>query len=124
MTEYENGFGGPKCVCGRIKFPKYVCLVAPLGEQLVEKQILKILDILWWNGINSYQYNTTWAMLFSNIIYRPKVCNFVKIRFWHKCFPVNVGKFLGTTFFTKHVRATDFGFSFVNPWKKSVKELV
>ena len=54
-------------------------------------------------------------MLFSNIIYRPKVCNFVKKRFWHKCFPVNVGKFLGTTFFTEHVRATAFGFSFVNP---------
>ena len=32
-----------------------------------------------------------------------------------KCFPVNVGKFLGTTFFTEHVRATAFGFSFVNP---------
>ena len=42
-----DGFGGPKCVCGWVKFPKYTCLVAQLGQQLLEKQILKIiLDIL------------------------------------------------------------------------------
>ena len=52
------------CVYRRAKFPKYVCLVAWLGEQLLKKQILKIiLDILWYNGINSYQYNIAWATL-------------------------------------------------------------
>ena len=43
-----DGFGWPKCFCGRVKFPKYVCLVGRLGEQLFETQSLKIiLDILW-----------------------------------------------------------------------------
>ena len=27
-----------------------------------------------------------------------KACNFIKIRLQHKCFPVNIGKFLRTTF--------------------------
>ena len=38
---------GNQSVCGRVKFPKYVCLVAQLGEQLLEKQTLKtIFDIV------------------------------------------------------------------------------
>ena len=37
----------PKCVCGRVKFPKCVCLVTRLGKQLLVKQSLKIiLDII------------------------------------------------------------------------------
>ena len=43
-----DGFGQTKYVFGWIKFPKCVCLVAQLGKQLPEKQILKIIiDILW-----------------------------------------------------------------------------
>ena len=43
----RDGFGRPKYVCGRVKFSKYVRLVAQLGKQLPEKQILKIIrDIL------------------------------------------------------------------------------
>ena len=39
-------FGRPKCFSVGVKFP-YVCLVARQGEQLLEKQILKInLDSL------------------------------------------------------------------------------
>ena len=53
-----NSSGQPKHVCGQVKCPKHVCLVAWLGEQLLEKQILKIiLEVLWQNDINSYQYN-------------------------------------------------------------------
>ena len=52
-------------VCLWVKFPKYVCFVTRLGKQLFEKEILTIiLDILWKNGINSYQFNTAWAILF------------------------------------------------------------
>ena len=36
-----DGFERPKSACGQIKLPKYVCLVDRLGEQLLEKQILK-----------------------------------------------------------------------------------
>ena len=64
MYLHMYSFGWPKCVSRWVKFPKYVCLVARLGKQLLEKQILKIiLDILWQNGINSYQYNTAWEIL-------------------------------------------------------------
>ena len=50
ITWYSlDGLGWPKCICGWVKFPKYVHLVTPMGKkQLFEKQILKInLDILW-----------------------------------------------------------------------------
>ena len=43
----SHSFGQPKCDCRQVKFPKYVCLVTRLGEQLLEKQILTfVLDIL------------------------------------------------------------------------------
>ena len=59
-----GGFRGPNCVCRWVKIQKYICLVALLGKQLLEKQILKIiLDICWWICINSCQYNTAWATL-------------------------------------------------------------
>ena len=41
-----------------VKLPKYVCLIARLGEQLFEKQILKIVLESLIKCINSYQYNT------------------------------------------------------------------
>ena len=42
-----HGFGQPNCVCRQVNIPKYVCLVTQLGEQLLEKQILKFaVDIL------------------------------------------------------------------------------
>ena len=48
VTEHSpDNFGRQKCVYRRVKNPKYVCLVTQLDEQLLEKQILKIiLDIL------------------------------------------------------------------------------
>ena len=33
-----------------------------------------------------------------------KPCNFIKKRLQHRCFPVNIAKFLRTTFFTEHLR--------------------
>ena len=48
----------------------------------------------------------------------------IKKRLWHRCFPKMFAKFLGTTFFVEHIQVTTFGLSFVNPKKKSVKELV
>ena len=53
-----------------------------------------------------------------------KVATLLNKRLWHRCFPVNFARFLGTTFFTEQIQATAFGLSFVNPRKKFVKELV
>ena len=54
-----------------------------------------------------------------------KTATLLKKRLWHRCFPVNFGKFLGTTFYIElFIWATSFGLSFVNPKKKSMKELV
>ena len=36
--------------------------------------------------------------------YQPKACNFIKKRFQHKCFPVNIVKFLRTAYFTEILR--------------------
>ena len=33
-----------------------------------------------------------------------QVCNFIKKRFQHRCFPVKFAKFLRTPFFTEHLR--------------------
>ena len=64
------------------------------------------------------------AKLFNNTINRPKGCNLIKNRLWHRCFPVNSVKFLGTTFYIElFIWTTAFGLSFVNP-RKSMKELV
>ena len=38
-------------------------------------------------------------------------CNFIKMRLQHRCFPVNIAKFLRTTFFTKHVKWLQLIFS-------------
>ena len=46
------------------------------------------------------------------------------MRLWRRCFPVNLAKFLGTTFFIEHIRMTVFGLSSANLRKKSMKELV
>ena len=34
----------------------------------------------------------------------PTDCNFMKNRLQHRCFPVNIAKFLRTAFFTEHLR--------------------
>ena len=36
------------------------------------------------------------------------VCNFIKERDWHRCFPVNFAKNFKNTSFVKHLRATTF----------------
>ena len=33
-----------------------------------------------------------------------KACNFIKKRLQHRCFPVNIAKFLRTSFFTEYLR--------------------
>ena len=33
-----------------------------------------------------------------------KVAGLLKIKLWHRCFPVNFAKFLGTRFLTEHLR--------------------
>ena len=54
-----------------------------------------------------------------------KAATLLKKKLWHRCFPVNFVKFLGTTFDIElFIWATAFGLSFVNPRKKSMKELV
>ena len=35
---------------------------------------------------------------------RPEACNFIKMRLWHRCFPVYFAKFLKTPFLTEHFR--------------------
>ena len=54
-----------------------------------------------------------------------KAATLLKKRPWHRFFPVNFVKFLGTAFYIElFIWATAFGLSFVNPRKKSMKELV
>ena len=44
--------------------------------------------------------------LFFNEIAGLRHATLLKMRLWHRCFPVNFVKFLRTTFFTEHLRAT------------------
>ena len=44
-----------------------------------------------------------WSFFFNNVA-GPQGCNFIKKRLRHRCFPVNVAKFLRTRFFTEHLR--------------------
>ena len=54
-----------------------------------------------------------------------KAATLLKKRPWHRFFPVNFVKFLGTAFYIElFIWATAFGLSSVNPRKKSIKELV
>ena len=39
-------------------------------------------------------------------IFEAQACNFIKKRLWHRCFPLNVAKFLRTPFLTEHLWAT------------------
>ena len=43
---------------------------------------------------------------FFNTFCRPEVCNFIKKRFWHSCFPVNLVKFLRAPFYGTPPMAT------------------
>ena len=54
-----------------------------------------------------------------------KAATLLKKRLWHRCFSVNFVKLLWTAFYIElFIGATAFGLSFVNPRKKSMKELV
>ena len=44
-----------------------------------------------------------WSLFFNNVTCL-QACNFIKKRSRHRCFPVNVGKFLRTASFTEHLR--------------------
>ena len=65
-------------------------------------------------------------MLFNNTINRPKVCNLIKKETLTQMFSSDFCEISRSNFSTQiaHIQATAFGLSFVNPWKKSVKELV
>ena len=39
---------------------------------------------------------------------RPRPATLLKKSHWHRCFPVNIAKFLRTPFFTEHLRTTAF----------------
>ena len=53
-----------------------------------------------------------------------KAATLLKKRLCHRCFPVSFVKFLGTTSYIElFIWATALGLSFVNPGKKSMKEL-
>ena len=42
------------------------------------------------------------------LLTRLKAETLLKKRLWHRCFPINSAKFLGTTFFIEHIGATAF----------------
>ena len=44
--------------------------------------------------------------LFFNKVAGIRPATLLKKRFWHRCFPMNFAKFLGTTFFTEHLWMT------------------
>ena len=56
---------------------------------------------------------------------RPEACNFIKKRFWHRCFPVNFVKFLRTPFFIEHppVAASERRYFEVDYQKSSKKSI-
>ena len=49
----------------------------------------------------NYQENTCARASF---LIKLQVCNFIKKRLWHRCFPVNFAKFLRSPLLTKHLR--------------------
>ena len=46
--------------------------------------------------------------LFVNKVAGPQACNFMKRRFKHSCFPVNIAKFLRTAFLIEHLRISPY----------------
>ena len=69
----------------------------------------------------------TWLNLtHNNLLFddRPKGCNFIKKETLAQMFSFEFCKISRNNFFIEHIRATAFGLSFVNPRKKTVKELV
>ena len=44
-----------------------------------------------------------WSLFFNKAA-RLKICNFIKKRLKHRCFPVNIAKFLRTFSFIEHLR--------------------
>ena len=94
---------GDHSMCRRVKIPKYVSLVVWLGDQLPEKQILKIIldffDKIVSFLINILQHEQYYLII---ILIGLKAANSLKKRLWHRCFSVNFGKFLGTTFYRTH----------------------
>ena len=64
------------------------------------------------NGINSYQYNIAWAILFNNTINRPKGCNFIKEEILAQMFFWEFSKISRNYFFIETHLSTAFGLSF------------
>ena len=64
------------------------------------------------NGINSYQYNIAWAILFNNTINRPKGCNFIKKEILAQMIFWEFSKIFRNNFFIETHSSTAFGLSF------------
>ena len=82
---------------------------APLKEKKTEN----------WDGYFSLTLFEVWYERNENFLFQHKLpsglksCNFIKKRLQHRCFPVNIAKYLRTSFFTEHIR---WLFCALNEW--------
>ena len=69
------------------------------NEAVVQRCSVKKMSLeIWQNS----QENTCARVSFS-IKLQAEACNFIKKRLWHRCFPMNVAKFLRTPFYIEHL---------------------
>ena len=60
------------------------------------------LQIMSWKFRNIQRKTPVLESFFNNFS-GPQVCNFINKKLQHRCFPVNITKFLRTTFFIEHL---------------------
>ena len=60
------------------------------------------LQIMSWKFRNIQRKTPVLESFFNNVS-GPQVCNFINKKLQHRCFPVNIAKFLRTTFFIEHL---------------------
>ena len=79
-----------------LKIFNLVYLEAAPGGVLLKNVFLKILQI------SQEKYLCSSLFLIKLQALSPQVCNFIKKRLQHRCFPMKFGKFLRTCIFEEH----------------------
>ena len=97
----------------------------------VIKSLLFPLNCVRRNHSKRYSFDKIfWKKLDFFYVYRssrpevvPDDCNFIKMRLWHRCFPVNFAKLLRISFLTEHLRWLILYLWFYL-WKSSLEKLL
>ena len=71
--------------------------------QVLRLKLLRLLSDSF-QGSSVHVVNVTFLQKQPLIFESLKACNFIKKKLKHRCFPVNIVKFLRTVFFIKHLR--------------------